>query len=111
MDLTHGMTLVANQKLPVMLFVGMEAADKGAEGFQTVDEVVFEQEVQCPVDCWRRGIGLVGLQLVQQVMGLDRPGGFDNQFKDPATVGRQTPPAPGARLVNVVNNKTQSHES
>ena len=57
----HGPALAADQELHGVRVVGMLAGDEGARGFQSVDQAVFEQEIEAAIDAGggERGVGVV----------------------------------------------------
>jgi hypothetical protein len=82
----------------------MKATDESVEGFQPVNEIVLEQKIQRPVDGWRRRPGLLGLELVEQIVGLDRPVGGQYQLKHAPTRRCQPQPTLAAMLFNFTDN-------
>jgi len=108
-QLDDRLAFIADQELALMRFGGVEATDEGAERLEPVNEVVFEQKIERPVDRRRRRVGLLGLELIEQIVGLDRPVGFEHQLEHPPPRRRQTQPALTTTLLNLTNDSTGIH--
>lgn len=63
MQLDHLATLVADKQLHRVGMVEVTAKYEGVERFHLVGKTLFEQEIECPINGWRLGIGFSLLQL------------------------------------------------
>lgn len=73
--------------MPVLRVV---AADEGIEALKLMDQALFQEKFQGPVDGGRRGPPVAVPQLIQDGISADRLVAVPNQFKHFAPKGRQT---------------------
>lgn len=73
------------------------AAHIGIETVNTMDEPLLHQEIQCAIDCRRRGGGMFPFELIQEPIRADLFVIFPDQFEHPATQWGQSN---AARLAN-----------
>src|SRR5690606_2515021 len=78
-------------------------ADEGVDRFELVDEAVFEKEIECPVDRRRSRQSGPVLQVVEQVVGLDRDARLGNQFEHAQPDGREAQTALRAHPGDIAN--------
>lgn len=64
-----------------MRFTRMVTADERVDRFELVDETVLKQEVERPIDRWRRGHTGAVLEMIEQVIGLDRNRCFGDELQ------------------------------
>lgn len=85
-----------DQKLAGVFLAGMGAAGVGVEAFDTVDQAVFEQELQGAVDCRWRTVEPLCAHLFEQCVGADRLMAAPDQLQHPLALFSQTAIALGA---------------
>ncbi len=94
-DFRRTATGPADQELPGVVGCRLVASDEGVEALDTMDQTVFEQELQGPVDGRRCGASAFALQHVENVVGAHRLVAAPYQFQYPLTQLRQSDATPG----------------
>src|SRR5690606_5538459 len=71
----------ADQEIAFRVTERMAAPDKRVETADLVDKAMFGQEIKCPVDRRRLYGSQPMIQLLEQIIGFDRPVAFPDQFQ------------------------------
>jgi hypothetical protein len=79
----------ADEEFCTAIIMGVGTADESVERFDLVDQAGGHQEIQGTVDRRRLGSPRPGLERFEQVVGLHRGVGFQNQFEHTAAYGRE----------------------
>lgn len=92
-DFLHGLASAAHEQLSRVLASGERAADERVERIDAVNQAGVHQEVQGPVNRRRRGSTTGPIQLVEDIVGLDRfmTTPHDFQYASPGRRQAETP--------------------
>ncbi len=83
----HLVALRADQELAAVFIAGVSAAGVGVEAFDAVNETMFQQKIQRPVDRGRRAVKAFCAQLFQNSVGPHRFVAVPYQLQHPLALG------------------------
>lgn len=109
MNLGDRLTALTDQELALMLVLRMNAADKSIERFESMNKVIVEQKLQGAVDGRWRSTRPFALELVEQVIRLDRAFGGQNHFQHSASRRREPEPQLATLLLDLNHHLTGVH--
>ncbi len=89
---------VTNQQKQFMLMFHVSAADERIQTFDTVNQPLLPQEIQCPINCRGLRAGIENLEILEEVVCFHRLMTAPDQFKNPAPYRRESHTTFGAAL-------------
>ena len=80
-DFQRARASIANQEWNLVRLTRMVAAYERVDRLKFVDEAVLQQKIQRAIDRRRRGDARTVLEMIEQIVGLDRNRGLCDQFE------------------------------